>query len=65
METYISYMNMNMNKNNSIDEGCAKTSYISPEVKVIELTTRNAILFESNPGSTTGEDGIPQIVPSW
>ena len=64
METSISYMNMNMNKNNSIDKGCAKTSYISPEVKMFELTARNAILSVSNPGST-GEDVIPQYPSIW
>lgn len=58
METLIFYMNMNMNKNNSIDEGCAKTSYISPEVKVIELTARNAIL-ESSPGSNLESGNTP------
>ena len=54
-----------MNKKYSIDKGGAQTPYASPRVKVIELTTRNAILLESNPGSTTAEDGSPQIVPSW
>lgn len=55
---------MNMNKKYSIDKGGAQTPYISPELKVIELTTRNAILLESNPGSTTGEDGNPKT-PVW
>lgn len=55
---------MNMNKNNSIDEGCVKTSYFSPEVEMFELTTGNAILSASNPGST-GEDVTPQYPSSW
>lgn len=63
METLIFYMNMNMNKNNSIDEGRAKTSYVSPEVKMVELKTRNAIL-ESSPGSTL-EGGNPQFPTTW
>lgn len=56
---------MNMNKEKySIDKESVQIPYISPELKVIELTTRNAILFESNSGSTTGEDGNPKT-PVW
>lgn len=60
METFLK--NMSMNKKYSIDKGGAQTPYISPELKVIEMTARNAILSESS--WSTGEDGTPKT-PVW
>lgn len=54
---------MNMNKEKySIDKESAQIPYISPELKVIEMTARNAILSESS--WSTGEDGNPKT-PVW